>query len=38
MYLVLNAGCKEKDVAHIGQHLKWFKVREATACRIQQAL
>ena len=26
VYLVLNAGCKEKDVAHISQHLKWYKV------------
>jgi aminomethyltransferase len=27
LYIVVNAGCREKDLAHIGQHLAAFKVR-----------
>jgi glycine cleavage system aminomethyltransferase T len=27
VYLVVNAGCVEKDLAHIGSHLDTFKVR-----------
>ena len=26
IYLVVNAGCREKDLAHIGKHLDKFKV------------
>ena len=28
-YLVVNAGCREKDLAHIGAHLQKAKVRRA---------
>ena len=27
VYLVVNAGCREKDLAHIGKHLEKFQVR-----------
>ena len=30
VYLVLNAGCTEKDIAHISKHLKTFKVLPCT--------
>jgi len=26
VYLVVNAGCREKDLAHIGKHLDKFEV------------
>lgn len=26
IYLVVNAGCREKDLAHIGKHLDKYKV------------
>lgn len=26
LYIVVNAGCREKDLAHIGKHLAAFKV------------
>ena len=26
IYLVVNAGCREKDLAHINKHLEKFKV------------
>ena len=26
VYLVVNAGCREKDLAHIGKHLEKFTV------------
>ena len=29
VYLVVNAGCREKDLAHIGKHLEKFQVRTA---------
>ena len=25
VYLVVNAGCREKDIKHLSSHLKWFK-------------
>lgn len=25
LYIVVNAGCREKDLAHLGQHLDAFK-------------
>ncbi|KAK9796663.1 hypothetical protein WJX73_002188 [Symbiochloris irregularis] len=25
IYLVVNAGCREKDIKHLSTHLKWFK-------------
>jgi hypothetical protein len=27
LYIVVNAGCREKDLAHIGKHLSAFKAR-----------
>lgn len=27
VYLVVNAGCREKDLAHIGKHLEKFQAR-----------
>ena len=27
LYIVVNAGCREKDLDHIGKHLKAFQVR-----------
>ncbi|KAL6758793.1 hypothetical protein V8C86DRAFT_2587918 [Haematococcus lacustris] len=27
LYVVVNAGCRDKDLAHIGQHLKAFKAQ-----------
>ena len=27
LYIVVNAGCREKDLEHIGKHLKAFQVR-----------
>ena len=27
VYLVVNAGCREKDLAHINKHLEKFGVR-----------
>jgi aminomethyltransferase len=27
IYLVVNAGCREKDLEHIGKHLQAAKVR-----------
>ena len=27
IYLVVNAGCREKDLAHIGKHMEKYKVR-----------
>lgn len=29
LYIVVNAGCRDKDLAHIGQQLEAFKVRPA---------
>lgn len=26
LYIVVNAGCREKDLAHLGKHLDAFKV------------
>lgn len=26
LYIVVNAGCREKDLAHIGKHLQAYKV------------
>ena len=26
LYIVVNAGCREKDLEHIGKHLKAFQV------------
>ena len=26
VYLVINAGCRDKDIKHLQSHLKWFKV------------
>lgn len=26
IYLVVNAGCREKDLAHLGKHLDAYKV------------
>jgi aminomethyltransferase len=26
IYVVVNAGCREKDLAHIGKHLDAYKV------------
>ena len=31
IYLVVNAGCREKDLAHLGKHLAAYKVRRAGA-------
>ena len=30
LYIVVNAGCREKDLDHIGKHLKAFQVRVFT--------
>jgi aminomethyltransferase len=30
LYIVVNAGCREKDLDHIGKHLKAFQVRGAS--------
>jgi hypothetical protein len=30
IYLVVNAGCREKDLAHIGKHLDAYKVVHRT--------
>lgn len=27
LYIVVNAGCREKDLAHVGKHLAAFKAR-----------
>jgi len=27
LYIVVNAGCREKDLAHLGKHLSAFKAR-----------
>ena len=32
LYIVVNAGCREKDLAHIGKHLAAYKVRECCCC------
>ena len=29
IYLVVNAGCREKDLAHLNKHLEKFQVRSA---------
>ncbi len=29
VYLVVNAGCREKDLAHINKHLEKFQVKTA---------
>jgi hypothetical protein len=28
IYVVVNAGCRDKDLAHIGKHLDAYKVRK----------
>ena len=50
IYLVVNAGCREKDLAHIGKHLDKYKVQHLTSilqpactpvsrcCRLPQGL
>lgn len=30
LYIVVNAGCRDKDLAHIGKHLEAYKVRHQT--------
>ena len=30
IYLVVNAGCREKDLAHLNKHLEKFQVRHTT--------
>ena len=32
LYIVVNAGCREKDLAHLGQHLAAWKVRRLRRC------
>ena len=35
LYIVVNAGCRDKDLEHIGKHLKAFQVQtvwEALCC------
>ena len=32
LYIVVNAGCREKDLAHIGKHLSAFKARKRSRC------
>ncbi len=31
LYIVVNAGCREKDLAHMGKHLSAFKARAPQA-------
>ena len=33
VYLVVNAGCREKDLAHIGKHLDKFTVSGVLHCK-----
>ena len=35
LYIVVNAGCREKDLAHMGKHLSAFKARAAFAQLLQ---
>lgn len=32
IYLVVNAGCREKDLNHLNKHLEKFQVR--TVCKL----
>ena len=38
IYLVVNAGCREKDLAHIGKHLDKYKVCGPWSSFMQAAL
>lgn len=34
IYLVVNAGCREKDLAHIGKHLDKYKVQNHSVTHV----
>ena len=38
VYLVVNAGCREKDLNHISKHLDKFTVRAALAPRFAEGI
>ena len=38
LYIVVNAGCREKDLAHLGQHLAAWKVRCGAAAAAAASL
>lgn len=34
LYIVVNAGCRDKDLAHLGKHLEAWKVGGTWACPV----